>query len=224
MPTARLRGDAIDVSMDEDGTLTLRRGFRCLTRADNATLADYGTACGSLALRRLLARRFAGGGLDVTSEQLLLVASGAQAVDLICRFLLKLGDTVLVDDPCYFNCHALLRAHHLRIVGVLCRVLQFQATERSKTRPLHHPLADAADPPRTNLLKPLQRIRDRYHGGWRARCRAGKWPEIRPRSTPLEGGENPVRRSPDQLRMPTAVPQDLYARQATPEPPRRPLR
>jgi DNA-binding transcriptional MocR family regulator len=47
-----------------------------------------------------------------------LTGSGTQAIDLICRFLLRPGDTVLVDDPCYFNFQALLRAHQVRIVGV----------------------------------------------------------------------------------------------------------
>jgi len=36
----------------------------------------------------------------------------------VCRFLLEPGDTVLIDDPCYFNFQALLRAHRARIVGV----------------------------------------------------------------------------------------------------------
>ncbi len=48
----------------------------------------------------------------------MLTESGTQAIDLLCRFLLEPGDTVLVDDPCYFNFHALLRAHRANIVGV----------------------------------------------------------------------------------------------------------
>lgn len=96
----------------------LRRGFRALARTDDATLSDYGPTRGSLALRRLLAGRFAGEGLDIGPEQLLLVTSGTQAIDLICRFLLRPGDTVLVDDPCYFNFQALLRAHQVRTLGV----------------------------------------------------------------------------------------------------------
>jgi DNA-binding transcriptional MocR family regulator len=48
----------------------------------------------------------------------MLTSSGTQAIDLICRFLLRPGDAVLVDDPCYFNFQALLRAHQVRIVGV----------------------------------------------------------------------------------------------------------
>jgi DNA-binding transcriptional MocR family regulator len=96
----------------------LRRGLRSLARADDAMLSDYGSTRGSPALRRLLLARFADEGIAATADQILLTASGTQAIDLICRFLLRPGDTVLVDDPCYFNFRALLRAHQARIVGV----------------------------------------------------------------------------------------------------------
>lgn len=96
----------------------LRRGFRALARAQDPILSDYGSTRGSPALRRLLLGRFAEEGLTAGPEQLLLTGSGTQALDLICRFLLRPGDTVLVDDPCYFNFQALLRAHQLRILGV----------------------------------------------------------------------------------------------------------
>jgi aspartate/methionine/tyrosine aminotransferase len=51
-------------------------------------------------------------------EQILLTESGTHAVDLLCRFLLKPGDCVLVDDPSYFNYHALLKAHQVQAIGV----------------------------------------------------------------------------------------------------------
>ncbi len=47
-----------------------------------------------------------------------MTPSGTQAIDLICRFFLRPGDTVLIDDPCYFNFRALLRVHQVNIVGV----------------------------------------------------------------------------------------------------------
>lgn len=96
----------------------LRRGFRALARSQGAILSDYGSTRGSPALRRLLLGRFAEEGLAAGPEQLLLTGSGTQALDLVCRFLLRPGDTVLVDDPCYFNFQALLRAHQLRVLGV----------------------------------------------------------------------------------------------------------
>lgn len=101
--------------MPNDG---LRKGLRTLARADEAMLCEYGSTRGSLALRRLLLARFADEGLAVTADQIMLTGSGTQAIDLICRLLLRPGDTVLVDDPCYFNFQALLRAHQVKIAGV----------------------------------------------------------------------------------------------------------
>ena len=96
----------------------LRRALRTLARAEDAVLADYGTTRGSPVLRRLLLGRFAEEGIETSPDQIMLTGSGTQAIDLICRFLLRPGDTVVVDDPCYFNFQALLRAHQARIVGV----------------------------------------------------------------------------------------------------------
>ncbi|WGD28863.1 PLP-dependent aminotransferase family protein [Ancylobacter sp. WKF20] len=96
----------------------LRRALRSLARAQAATLTDYATPLGLLALREVLARRLAVSGIEAGPEQILLTESGTQAIDLIGRLLLEPGATVLVDDPCYFNFHALLAAHRVNVVGV----------------------------------------------------------------------------------------------------------
>ena len=96
----------------------MRRGLRTLSRTADATLADYGTPLGLRPLRELMVRRMGGHGIVAAPEQVMLTESGTQAIDLICRYLLDAGDTVLVDDPCYFNFHALLRAHRARVVSV----------------------------------------------------------------------------------------------------------
>ncbi|MFC0243452.1 aminotransferase-like domain-containing protein [Rhodopseudomonas telluris] len=96
----------------------IRRAMRSLSRCDSAVLADYGPTHGYPPLRQLLARQFAAEGLAVGADQILLTSSGTQAIDLLCRFLLQPGDTVLLDDPCYFNFQALLRAHRVKVVGV----------------------------------------------------------------------------------------------------------
>ncbi|MGC2781411.1 MAG: PLP-dependent aminotransferase family protein [Bradyrhizobium sp.] len=96
----------------------LRRALRALARAEASILTEYGGTRGSLDLRRLLLARLNEDGVELSPDQLLLTASGTQAIDLICRFLLRPGDTVLVDDPCYFNFRALLRAHQANVVGV----------------------------------------------------------------------------------------------------------
>lgn len=96
----------------------LRKAFRAVARGKNTILSDYGSTRGALRLRRLLTSQFSEEGLDISPDQVLLTGSGTQAVDLICRLLVRRGNTVLVDDPCYFNFQALLRAHEIRIVGV----------------------------------------------------------------------------------------------------------
>lgn len=96
----------------------LRRALRSLARSDDDLLAHYGSTQGSPALRRLLLSRFAEEGLEAGPDRLMLTNTGTQALDLVCRFVLRPGDTVLVDDPCYFNFQALLKARQVRIVGV----------------------------------------------------------------------------------------------------------
>jgi DNA-binding transcriptional MocR family regulator len=117
----------------------IRRAMRNLARADDAVLSDYGAARGSLALRGLLARQFAMEGIDVGADRILLTSSGTQAIDLVCRFLLQPGDTVVVDDPCYFNFRALLRAHRVNVVGVPYRVTGPDAALFAEAVETHRP-------------------------------------------------------------------------------------
>ncbi|QCR38145.1 PLP-dependent aminotransferase family protein [Nissabacter sp. SGAir0207] len=101
--------------MYEEG---MRRALRRAARASTPLLTDYGTPAGHPGLRHLLLRRMALAGIHATPAQIMLTESGTQAIDLICRFLLQPGECVLVDDPCYFNFHALLRAHRVKVIGV----------------------------------------------------------------------------------------------------------
>ncbi|MBN8941048.1 MAG: PLP-dependent aminotransferase family protein [Rhizobiales bacterium] len=96
----------------------LRRAMRALSRRDPINLTDYGPPLGLAPLRQLLARRMAEHGIEAKPGQIMLTDSGTQAIDLVCRLLIEPGDTVLVDDPCYFNFHAMLRAHRAKVVGV----------------------------------------------------------------------------------------------------------
>ncbi|MGO4450897.1 PLP-dependent aminotransferase family protein [Phyllobacterium sp. TAF24] len=101
--------------MPESG---VRRALRTLARAEDALLTDYSTPLGLKPLRQLLSRRMAEHGIDAASDQIIITESGTQAIDLLCRFLVEPDDTVIVDDPCYFNFHALLRAHRVKVIGV----------------------------------------------------------------------------------------------------------
>lgn len=96
----------------------MRRAMRATARGEIQDLTDYATPLGHPQLRQFLARRMALTGVEAKPEHILLTESGTHAIDLVCRFLLEPGDTVLVDDPCYFNFHALLKAHRVKAVGV----------------------------------------------------------------------------------------------------------
>ena len=96
----------------------IQKAMRALAKDTSGVLTEYGPTRGLRLLRLLLARRFAGEELHVDPDQILLTGSGTQAIDLLCRLLLRPGDTVVVDDPCYFNFRATLRAHQAHVVGV----------------------------------------------------------------------------------------------------------
>ena len=70
----------------------MRRAIRSLARADDAILTDYGSTRGATNLRTLLARQLAEEGIAAGPDQILLTGSGTQAIDLICRLLLRPGD------------------------------------------------------------------------------------------------------------------------------------
>lgn len=96
----------------------IKRALRNLARTHSLDLTEYAPPKGSQAFRHFLQRRMLNHNIEVSAEQIMLTESGTHAIDLICRFLLSPGDTVLVDDPCYFNFHALLKAHRVKIIGI----------------------------------------------------------------------------------------------------------
>jgi DNA-binding transcriptional MocR family regulator len=101
--------------MPEEG---IRRALRAVARSNGPVLTDYASPLGLQPLRQLLSRRLGEHGIEAPPNQIMLTDSGTQAIDLLCRFLIEPGDTVIVDDPCYFNFHALLKAHRVKVIGV----------------------------------------------------------------------------------------------------------
>ena len=142
----------------------MRRAMRALARGNETVLSYYGSTRGSPALRRLLHARLVEEGIDAAPEQVMLTGSGTQALDLICRLLLNPGDTVLIDDPCYFNFQALLKAHRVKVVGVpytpvgpdTARFETVLAAERPRlyitNSALHNPTGATLSPPVAHRL------------------------------------------------------------------------
>jgi DNA-binding transcriptional MocR family regulator len=105
LPTDWLAGEA------------LRKALRAAARSPRLPASEI-SLNGYAPMRALLSRRLAEQGVEASPDQILLTESGTHALDLLCRFLLQPGDAVLVDDPCFFNFLALLRAHRARVVSV----------------------------------------------------------------------------------------------------------
>ncbi len=118
---------------------SLRRALRSVARSQNAVLTDYGTPHGFRPLREYIMRRMLDLQIMATPEQVLLTGSGTQSLDLLCRFLLEPGDTVLVDDPCYFNFHALLKAHQVEVVSVPYTAQGPDVSLFAEALRVHHP-------------------------------------------------------------------------------------
>lgn len=97
----------------------MRHALRAIGRVPGARLADYGQPFGFAPLRERIAAQLDQHGLPIASNANVLLTHGAtQALDLVVRTLLRVGDTVVVEDPCYCNLLPILRLAGLRVVGV----------------------------------------------------------------------------------------------------------
>jgi DNA-binding transcriptional MocR family regulator len=97
--------------LDESG---IRQSLNVLARRNGAYLLEYGHPFGYLPLREHLALILSGLNITAHTDQILLTQSTSQALDLVIRYLLKPGDTALVDDPGYYNMFG-----NLRLQGVV---------------------------------------------------------------------------------------------------------
>lgn len=101
--------------LDEAGLL---RGLRALSRRTDVRPVSYGSAQGYAPLRGLLQNRLAEIGIQAAPDQIVLSYGVHQSLDMICRYFLKPGDSVLVDDPGYWNLFGNLRLYGVALLGV----------------------------------------------------------------------------------------------------------
>lgn len=100
-----------------DGAGVLR-ALRTLSRRSDVRPVSYGSAQGYAPLRGQLQVRLAEIGIGATPEQIVLTYGVHQALDMVCRYFLKPGDCVLVDDPGYWNLFGNLRLYGVALLGV----------------------------------------------------------------------------------------------------------
>lgn len=106
LPSSWLASAGLDVAL------------RSLARVPVGQLGSYGHPYGYFPLRDYLCQELSEHGLTLHPNQVLLTQGATQALDLVFRALLKPGDTVLVEVPCYANVLPMLRMSGLKVKGV----------------------------------------------------------------------------------------------------------
>ncbi|OTG79551.1 GntR family transcriptional regulator [Acinetobacter sp. ANC 5054] len=97
---------------------SLRKALKMAAKSDSCFLLDYSIPYGHADLRRYIARKREIYDVTLNLKQILISDSATHSIDLIFRHLLKAGDTVIIDDPCYFNFRALIKEHGLNYIAV----------------------------------------------------------------------------------------------------------
>jgi DNA-binding transcriptional MocR family regulator len=100
---------------DIDG---ISQAVRQVMRMDPGSVVDYAMPYGDANLRQQIQVRLGIVGIEADLSNIVVTNGASQALDLLVRFMLKPGDTVLVEDPGYYNLFGLLKLQGVRIVGV----------------------------------------------------------------------------------------------------------
>ena len=98
--------------------MLLRAAEACFARNDPRFL-QYGTEQGHgyfrIALAKLLSREY---GFPVDPDSLFVTNGISNALDMICAFFTRPGDTIFVEEPTYFLALRIFADHDLRIVPI----------------------------------------------------------------------------------------------------------
>lgn len=151
---------------------SLRQALRSVARSPRLRIAGYGAPAGYLTLRQTLQVRLHSQGIAAPLEQIVTTSNTVQALDMLLRVMLRPGDCVVLDSPCYFNFHANLALHGARIVTVargadgldLAHFEQLLAQHRPTlyltTSVLHNPTGHSFSPGQAFALLQLARQYD----------------------------------------------------------------
>lgn len=96
----------------------IRDNLRLLAQKPAPYIVEYGWPHGYLPLREELIDKLIGLGIGIQPHQLITTHGVSQAIDLIGRYFVHPGDTVLVDDPGYYAMFGYLKTLGATLVGV----------------------------------------------------------------------------------------------------------
>lgn len=117
-PTSSVRLGGGPVGSDWVDYIELESAVRKISRGLLPRFGALGTTQGYAPLREMLARQLSQRGIKAATSNLLLTNGATQAIDLLIRLLVKPGQTVLIDDPGYFQTVWALKVRGAHIVGV----------------------------------------------------------------------------------------------------------
>jgi len=98
--------------------MRLDRYHQKVVRTGLSALFRYGHRYGYAPLRDSLVRKLSMLGLGVNTNQLVLTQGANQALDLVIRYFVPPGATVLVDEPGYYLLFGKLKLAGARVIGV----------------------------------------------------------------------------------------------------------
>ena len=98
--------------------MRLDRYHQKVVRTGLSALFRYGHRYGYAPLRDSLVRKLSMLGLGVNTNQLVLTQGANQALDLVIRYFVPPGATVLVDEPGYYLLFGKLKLAGVRVIGV----------------------------------------------------------------------------------------------------------
>lgn len=98
--------------------LRLDKYHHKVVRSGMGTVFRYGNRFGYQPLREHLVRRLESFGIGAKPDQILMTQGANSAMDLVIRYFVPPGATVLVDDPGYYLLFGKLKLADARIIGV----------------------------------------------------------------------------------------------------------
>ena len=116
-----------------------RKVLQAVMRRDGIAALDYGEHNGHRPLRASIAHILASQGIQTQPENILITAGSQQALSLVSQFLLKPGDTILVESPTYSGALELFRALDFKVVGIPVDGQGMQVEELERLLQQHHP-------------------------------------------------------------------------------------
>jgi DNA-binding transcriptional MocR family regulator len=117
----------------------IQHALRVVSRVPGSRIGGYGHPYGLSTLREHVAHSLRKYSLSVGSDDVLLTQGVTQALDLIVRTLLRPGDTVLVEDPCYCNLLEILKVAFVNVVSVSRTPEGIDSTELEEVVQTHKP-------------------------------------------------------------------------------------